>query len=143
KDDIYFVGVADGRSYFDTIGKTRRQGFEVGFSGELGPVDLQAGYSFVDATFQSTFYTVSPHNSTADFDQNSVPESEIFGGQSGLPSATANANRGFGTYHMIRIDPGARLPGIPAHNFNASITWHAAQSWKLGLTVIAHSLAYV
>ncbi|MEJ0098457.1 MAG: TonB-dependent receptor [Pseudomonadota bacterium] len=29
-DDIYFVGVADGRSYFDTIGKTRRQGLELG-----------------------------------------------------------------------------------------------------------------
>ncbi len=64
-------------------------------------------------------------------------------GQTTLPSATANDNRGFGTYHMIRIDPGARLPGIPAHNFNASITWHATQSWQLGLTVIAHSLSYM
>jgi outer membrane receptor protein involved in Fe transport len=44
---------------------------------------------------------------------------------------------------MIRIDPGARLPGIPAHNFNATFTWHATRSWDLGLTVIAHSLSYV
>jgi outer membrane receptor protein involved in Fe transport len=143
KDDIYFVGVADGRSYFDTIGKTRRQGVELGFSGSLGPVDIKAGYSFVDATFRSTFYTVSPHNSSADFDQNSTPADNLNPNQSTLPSATANANRGFGTYHMIRIDPGARLPGIPAHNANLSLTWHATQSWDLGLTVIAHSLAYV
>jgi outer membrane receptor protein involved in Fe transport len=135
--------VADGRSYFDTIGKTRRQGFELGFSGALGPIDLRAGYSFVDATFRSTFYTVSPHNSRADFDQNSIPAVDLNPGQSTLPSATANENRGFGTYHMIRIDPGARLPGIPAHNANLSLTWHATKSWDLGLTVIAHSLAYM
>ena len=143
KDDIYFVGVADGRSYFDTIGKTRRQGLELGFAGEVGPLELQAGYSYVDATFRSTFYTVSPHNSSADFDQNSIPADELNPGQTTLPSATAHANRGFGTYHMIRIDPGTRLPGIPAHNFNASLTWHATQSWQLGLTVIAHSLSYM
>lgn len=143
KDDIYFVGVADGRSYFDTIGKTRRQGIELGFSGSIGPVDIQAGYSYVDATFRSTFYTVSPHNSSADFDQNSIPAAELNPGQTTIPSATANLNRGFGTYHMIRIDPGARLPGIPAHNANATITWHATQSWQLGLTVIAHSLSYM
>lgn len=143
KDDIYFVGVADGRSYFDTIGKTRRQGVELGFSGEIGPVDLRAGYSYVDATFRSTFYTVSPHNSTADFDRNSIPAAELLPGQTSIPSATANENRGFGTYHMIRIDPGARLPGIPAHNFNASITWRATPSWDLGLTVIGHTLSYV
>jgi glucan biosynthesis protein len=26
EDDIHFVGVGDGKSYFDTVGKTRRQG---------------------------------------------------------------------------------------------------------------------
>jgi len=143
EDDLYFVGVADGRSYFDTIGKTRRQGFEVGFEGAAGPVNIRAGYSYVDATFRSTFYTVSPHNSSADFNQNSIPASAFNGGQTGLPSATANDNRGFGTYHMIRIDPGARLPGIPAHNFNASVTWRATPDWQVGLTVVAHSLAYM
>ena len=143
KDDIYFVGVADGRSYFDTIGKTRRQGFEAGFSGHAGPLDMKVSYSYVDATFQSTFYTVSPHNSSADFNQNSISAEQLTGGLTLLPSPTAGLNRGFGTYHMIRIDPGARLPGIPAHNFNTSLTWHATQSWDLGLTVIAHSLAYV
>ncbi len=143
KDDIYFVGVADGRSYFDTIGKTRRQGFEAGFSGHAGPFEMKVSYSFVEATFQSTFYTVSPHNSSADFNQNSIPASDLNGGLSTLPSATAGLNHGFGTYHMIRIDPGARLPGIPAHNLNATIRWHITRAWQLGLTGIARSLSYV
>jgi outer membrane receptor protein involved in Fe transport len=143
KDDIYFVGVADGRSYFDTIGRTRRVGVEFGLTGRVGPVDVRTAYSYVDATFGSTFHAVSPHNSSADFDQNSIPITELDGDVSGLPSATANANRGFGTYQMIRVDPGARLPGIPAHNFSATFTWHATRDWQLGLTVIARSLAYV
>jgi len=143
KDDIYFVGVADGRSYFDTIGKTRRQGFEAGFSGHAGPLDMKVSYSYVDATFQSTFYTVSPHNSSADFNQNSISAEQLTGGLTLLPSPTAGLNRGFGTYHMIRIDPGARLPGIPAHNLNATLRWHITRAWQVGLTGIARSLSYI
>ncbi|WP_235839989.1 TonB-dependent receptor [Derxia lacustris] len=145
KNDIYFVGVADGRSYFDTIGKTRRQGLELGLSGRVGAFDLKAGYSFVDATFQSPFYMSSPHNSSADFDQNSRTasgDSALFG-QETLPSPTAGANRGYGTYRMIRVDPGARLPGIPAHNFNLNLGWQALADVKLGLGMTARSLAYV
>ena len=68
KDDIYFVGVGDGKSFFDTIGKTRRQGLELGLSrAAAGPMDVKLSYSYTDATFQSTFYTLSPHNSSADF----------------------------------------------------------------------------
>ncbi|HVY06764.1 MAG TPA: TonB-dependent receptor [Burkholderiales bacterium] len=142
-NDIYYVGVADGRSYFDTIGKTRRQGLELGLNGSLGRFDVKLGYAYVDATFQSTFYTVSPHNSSADFDQNSQPDANLNGQNTGLPSSTANANRGFGTYHMIRIDPGAKLPGIPAHSLNATVTWRATNDWKLGMTMIARSYSYL
>ncbi len=143
KDDIYFVGVADGRSYFDTIGKTRRQGFEAGFAGELGAFEMSAGFSYVDATFRSTFYTVSPHNSSADFDQNSIPATNVNPGQTLLPSPTAYENRGYGTYRMIRIDPGARLPGIPAYNGNITVTWRPTDAARIGVTMIAHSLSYV
>jgi outer membrane receptor protein involved in Fe transport len=142
-DDIYFVGVADGRSYFDTIGRTRRQGIELGLSGNVGPVDMRGSYAYVDATFQSTFYALGPHNSTADFDQNSIPVTDLVPGITTLPSTTVGDNRGYGTYHMIRVDPGARLPGIPAHNFSATVTWHATSRLQLGLTVIARSMSYV
>ena len=145
KNDIYFVGVADGRSYFDTIGKTRRQGLELGLSGAAGPVDIKAGYSFVDATFQSPFYMVSPHNSSADFDQNSrTPGSDsALYGQVTLPSPTATANRGYGTYRMTKVDPGARLPGVPAHNFNLNLGWRLHPDVKLGLGMTARSKAYL
>jgi outer membrane receptor protein involved in Fe transport len=145
KDDIYFVGVGDNKSYFDTIGKTRRQGLEVGIDGSVGLLDVRLGYSYTDATFQSTFYTVSPHNSTADFDQNSQAQANLPGllGSRSLPSPNASANNGRGTYHMTRIDPGARLPGIPRHNYNARFTLNATASWKVSLGVVAHSSSFV
>ncbi|MEY2687274.1 MAG: hypothetical protein RL375_1472 [Pseudomonadota bacterium] len=146
KDDIYFVGVGDGRSYFDTIGKTRRQGLELGLSGRAGPAELKLGYSYVNATFQSRFYMLSPHNSSADFDQNSrsiTSDPGLLLGQTLLPSETAGENRGFGTYHMIRVDPGARLPGIPEHNLNATVTIRPVDDVRVAFTMIARSKAYM
>jgi outer membrane receptor protein involved in Fe transport len=144
-DDIYFVGVGGGKSYFDTVGKTRRQGFEVGVAGVVGPLDLRLGYSYTEATFQSTFYTVSPHNSTADFNMNSQSSTNLLdlGEFQSLPSPTASGNGGRGTYHMIRIDPGARLPGIPEHNYNATLTLNLTPAWKIGLDATAHSSSFV
>lgn len=144
RNDIYFVGVGDGRSYFDTIGKTRRQGLELGLNGRMGPLDLRVNYSFTDATFQSRFYTLSPHNSTADFNQNSayVGDTQVIG-QDVLPTPNASLNRGYGTYRMIRIDPGARMPGIPAHALNLHVGWRVAPGWKLGLGMVARSMAYM
>lgn len=144
KNDIYFVGVGDGRSYFDTIGKTRRRGLEFGVNGRVGSVDMSLNYSFTDATFQSPFYTVSPHNSTADFNQNSafVGDSQVIG-QDVLPTPNASLNRGYGTYQMIRVDPGARMPGISAHALNLRVGWRVNPSWKIGLGMVARSRAYL
>ncbi|MBS0448294.1 MAG: TonB-dependent receptor [Proteobacteria bacterium] len=144
-DDIYFVGVGDGKSFFDTIGKTRRQGLELGMTGHVGPFDLRLGYSYTRATFESTFYMVSPHNSSADFDQNSqsLANNTALGGLVTLPSPTAGANGGRGTYLMTRVDPGARMPGIPLHALSGTLTWHATPALKLGLGMTARSSSYV
>jgi len=143
-NDIYFVGVGDGRSYFDSIGKTRRQGLEFGLNGSLGPLDIKLSYSFTDATFQSQFYTVSPHNSSADFNQNSafVGDTQVIG-QDVLPTPNAALNRGYGSYRMIRIDPGARLPGVPAHALNLHLKYRIAPAWQIGLGMVGRSLAYM
>ncbi len=144
RDDIYFVGVGDGRSYFDTIDRTRRRGLELGLAGEAGALSMKLSYSFTDATFQSRFYTLSPHNSTADFNQNSAYVGDtLVAGQDLLPTPNASLNRGFGTYRMIRIDPGARMPGIPAHALNLRVGWRITPAWKLGLGMVARSMAYL
>lgn len=142
KDDLYFVGIGDGRSYFDTIGRTRRQGLELGFRGRVGPVELKADYAFVEAKFRSKFYMISPHNSSADFDQNSrnvTGDPGLLFGLKLLPSETAGENRGFGTYRMIRIDPGATMPGIPRHHLNTSVAWKPVPEMRVALSMSAQS----
>lgn len=135
KDDIYFAGASPTRSYFDTIDKTRREGFELGIKGSAGPFDLRAGYSLTSASFESEFYGLSPSNSSADFNQNSVPGNVL--------SPTADANRGRGTFRAIRVDPGALMPGVPLHNLTAGIDWRPTRALKLGLSAIAHSRSFV
>lgn len=135
KDDIYFAGASPTRSFFDTIDKTRREGFELGIKGSAGQFDLRASYSLTSATFESEFYVLSPNNSSADFNQNSVPGNVL--------SPTADANDGRGTFRAIRIDPGALLPGVPLHNVTAGVDWRLTRAFKLGLSAIAHSRSFV
>ena len=147
-DDIYFVGVGGGRSYFDDVGDTRRQGLELGFKGRMGPLTLSTAYSYTDASFMSQFWMMSPHNSSADFDQNSRP---VFGvgddvGQFGhqtLHTPGYDDNRGYGTYLMIRVDPGARIPGVPLHNLNVGADVQVTHSLMIGANVVARSSSYL
>jgi outer membrane receptor protein involved in Fe transport len=145
-DDIYFVGVGDGKSFFDTIDKTRRQGLEFGVRGSAGPFDLKLNYAYTDATFQSRFYALSRYNSSADFNGNSQAPGnrpDLAGTGGTLPSPTANANGGRGTYRMIRVDPDSRLPGIPEHALSGSFTLRATPTFKIGLGMIVRSESFV
>ncbi|MBN9206297.1 MAG: TonB-dependent receptor [Methylibium petroleiphilum] len=144
KDDIYYVGVGQGRSYFDTIGKTRRQGLELGLQGRAGVLDVKASYSYTSATFESPFYMTSPHNSSADFDQNSRTQADLgYRDYQLLPSPGASLNGGRGTYHQILVKPGARMPGVPAHALNFNLGWRVTPSWKVGLGMQLRSMSYV
>ena len=44
---------------------------------------------------------------------------------------------------MTRIEPGARLPGIPQHAFNGKLMFNATSALKLGLGVQARSSSFV
>lgn len=135
RNDLYLVG-GGATNYFDSIGRTRHQGLELGLRGQAGPLDLQLNYAYTDATFQSTFYIASPHNSSADFDVDSLPSSAS-------PSPTAGANGGLGTFQMIRVDPGAHLPGMAVHNLNAEVRWHASPKLELTLGMVGHGRSFM
>lgn len=130
-NDIYLVGVTATRSFFDTIGDTRRQGIELGLSGKLGIADLRFGYGYTDASFQSTLFMLSPYNSSA---QVATPSQVAYDAQ-GRPTAALQ--------DMIRVDPGDRIPGVPLHNVNLSLNLHLTPEWDFGLTMIAHSSSFV
>lgn len=54
-DDILFVAApnATQSGYFKNFGETRRQGFELGLSGDIDKLTLGTSYTYLDATYQS------------------------------------------------------------------------------------------
>ena len=117
-DDIYFVGYSATQSFFDSIGRTRRQGLEMGISGKYGKADFKVNYSLTDATFQSQFKMANQDNSSV----NHI---------STLPD-----------YDMETVNPGNRMPGIPLHNLNANFGYQLTEDWRVNLTFIAHGESF-
>jgi iron complex outermembrane receptor protein len=103
-NDIQFVssspaGVA---GFFTNIPQTRRQGVELNVRQQLGALALQAAYGYVDATYQSGFFILSPANS----------------------SANASGN--------IQVQPGDQIPGIPRNNFKLRADWQTTSKLSVG-----------
>ncbi|WP_221794572.1 TonB-dependent receptor [Oceanobacter mangrovi] len=63
-DDILFqqAGGLPSEGYFSNVGKTRRQGIELGLVAELEAVRLAAAYTWMKATFETPFVSFSPNN---------------------------------------------------------------------------------
>ena len=118
KDDIYFIGVGNGQGFFDNVGKTRRRGLEAGLSGKVDKLGLSVNYSLTDATFQDSFVMISNDNSSAFYDQ-------VIGAG------------------VIKVEKGNRMPGVPLHNLNATLSYDVTPQWSVGLTAVAHSTSYV
>ncbi len=112
-DDLQFIASGTtGAGYFDNVGKTRRQGLDLGFGGAEGDFRWSAGYSYVRATYESTFNMVSQANSTRD----------------------ANSE--------ITVRPGDEIPGIPNHQFKFRGEWRALPAWSIGASLVAFSDQY-
>jgi outer membrane receptor protein involved in Fe transport len=113
-DDILFVADnAAGFGYFRNVGKTRRQGIELGLDGGAGPVEFSANYTWLDATFRSAELLNGEANSSADEDGN------------------------------IAVRRGDRMPLIPRHVFKARVEWRFAPVWSVeaGMQAVSGSNA--
>ena len=113
RDDIQFVATATNAGYFDNVGNTLRQGVDLSLGGKDGPLKWHLAYSYVEATFQSTFAVNAESNSTAD----------------------ANGD--------IMVQPGDRIPLIPKHTGRLTADYAVTAHWDLGGTVIATSGSYL
>ena len=117
RDDILFVmSEQTGFGYFRNFGRTRRQGLELGADSQIGPVTLGAGYTLLDATFQSEETLNGESNSTND--------------------------AGFGLAGSIDIEPGARMPLIPRHMFKAFGEVRIRQNVSVDLNLVSASSSY-
>ncbi|MGB9150924.1 MAG: TonB-dependent receptor [Burkholderiales bacterium] len=113
-DDIQFIssGGAINAGYFQNVGKTRRQGMELGFAGKYASLDLSARYSFIRATYESAFTVHSPNNS----------------------SANSNGD--------VAVTPGNDLTGIPQQAFKLRADYDFNENFSAGLNWIAVSAQY-
>ncbi len=94
RNDILFVASPQtGFGYFKNFGRTLRQGMELDVKSRFRRLSLGAGYTFLDATFQSAEEVNGSGNSTNEEAHSGVP----------------------GTDGTIDIDPGNRIPLLPRH----------------------------
>jgi outer membrane receptor protein involved in Fe transport len=134
KDDIYMITFPGNQSFFDTIGNTRRQGIEAGMTADFGRTKLRLNYALTDATFQSTFDMAADDNSSATRPVN---------GQYCNSAGTCTYSDPEDDVGRIRVKPGNRMPGVPLHNLNATLSYEITPKWLVGLTAVAHSDAFL
>jgi outer membrane receptor protein involved in Fe transport len=117
RDDILFVrSEQSGFGYFRNFGRTRRQGLELGADSQFGPITLGAGYTLLDATFQSV---------------------ETLNGES-----NSSNDAGSGLEGSIVIEPGARMPLIPRHTFKVFGEIRIGANLSLDLGLVSASGSY-
>jgi len=115
RDDIQFISSGAGATnagFFASVGATRRSGIELAAASRLGRWSLAARYSFIDATFQSTFSESSPSNSSAD----------------------ANG--------AIQVRPGNQIPGVPRHTLKLRVDCNLTERWTTGTSILTSSGVY-
>ncbi len=118
KDDILFVADNQaGYGYFKNFGQTRRQGLELGLSGQVGKFNLGAQYTWLDATYQSA-------------------ETVNGSGNSSNSSASAGAPGQDGT---IDIRPGNRMPLIPRQMLKLFADYAVSPAVTLNASMVAMS----
>ena len=113
RDDLQFVAASTNQGYFDNVGTTRRQGLDLALAGKVAALSWHLTYSYVEATYESSFSVSAGSNSTAD----------------------ANGN--------IQVRPGDRIPLIPRHTGRLGVDYEPNQHWHLGANAVIVSGSFL
>jgi outer membrane receptor protein involved in Fe transport len=120
-DDILFVtSDQTGFGYFRNFGETRRQGIELSLNRRVGKLTVGAGYTYLNATFQSEEGVNGEGNSSNDASEDGEP----------------------GLEGLIEIEPGDRIPLIPAHTLKAYGDIQITSAVAMDVNLIAASRLY-
>ncbi|MGA8758277.1 MAG: TonB-dependent receptor [Stellaceae bacterium] len=102
-NDIQFVNSPiQGRAFFQNVGSTLRQGIDLDIEFKTDRLLAWLAYSYTDAQFQTGFTESSENNPAADSEGN------------------------------IQIQPGDRLPGIPANLVKIGVDYKLTDAWTVG-----------
>ena len=116
-DDILFVAAPNRAQfgYFRNVGRTRREGLELGWSRKSGALLTLLNYGYVQATFQSTETLAGSANSSND------------AAQAGSPGLDGN----------IQVRPGDRLPLVPQQTLKGTASYAFTSAFSMDLNVVA------
>ncbi len=117
--DIQFIRVdgSTSRGYYSNVGRTQRQGLDLGLSGQHDRFRWSSSYSYIDATFDSNFSLVNGSNSSA-------------------PDSGSNKN-------IFEVQKGNKMPSIPEHQFKLRAQFDVTPKWSVGTNVVYFSDQYV
>jgi len=117
-DDIQFIAAPQtGFGYFQNVGRTRRQGLELGLDGRVQRVTFGANLTFLQATYRSAqAFPGSPNSSNG-------------AAQAGTP----------GLDGTIAVQPGDHIPLVSPRVFKFNADWQATPQWAFGATVLAQA----
>src|SRR5262249_45115549 len=120
--DILFQttgGATGNQGFFANVADTTRRGAELGLSGVVKRMSWFRNYTYLDATFGSTFRVLSPHHPRAiDFNGDGVPDGVI-------------------------VHPGDRIPGLPPHNLKVSTDYAATSKLHVGAELLFNGNQYL
>ena len=118
-NDIQFIasGLNPSMGYFSNVGRTKRQGLDLGLSANIDKLKLSGSYGYIKATYDNSFDLTSGSNSSGDDlgDEDS----------------------------KITVNKGNRLPGIPRHQFKLRAQYEVIPQWTVGANLIAFSSRYM
>lgn len=114
-DDIQFTAAntQTGAGYFKNVGRTKRQGVDLGLNGVIERFKWNATYSFVHATYDTDVDFVNGSNSSGDAD--------------GIYTARS----------------GDRIPVIPQHQLKLRGQYAVSPSWNVGTNLIGYTDQFV
>ncbi len=117
--DLQFIRAGDStsRGYYSNVGRTERQGLDLGLSGQHDRFKWSSNYSYIRATFDSDFSLVNGSNSSA-------------------PDDGDNKN-------IFEVRKGNRMPSIPEHQFKLRAQFDVTPKWSIGTNVVYFSDQYV
>jgi len=117
--DLQFIraGTSTSRGYYNNVGRTQRQGLDLGLSGQHDRFRWNASYSYIRATFDSDFSLVNSSNSSA---PDSGDDKSIY-----------------------NVTKGNRMPNIPEHQFKARAQYDVTPQWSVGTNMVYFSDQYV
>jgi outer membrane receptor protein involved in Fe transport len=114
-DDIQFRAARDSAvgGYYSNVGRTQRQGLDLGLNGKHGQFSWNASYGFVRATYDSD---VEFRN---------------------------NANNSAATSSRFMAGSGDKIPGVPEHQAKLRLQYQVTPAWSVGTNIAAFAGQYV